>query len=154
MNKIHAFEQSGLGKAPFSFDGWFEGNATPAPNMPKVTACDFCSTVIKSCFRIKSSDGKSFIVGSECVKKTGDKGLVKQVNWEVARQKRSKMWDKWQEVKKMIKGEAEMPQELKDKLSSQKHPYKSDMDMYDYAHYIAWHGGYDSSIKRVLKAIK
>lgn len=149
-NKIHLFEQSGLGKAPFAFVEWFEGNATPpAP----ITVCDYCSNVIKNCFKIQSSDGKTFVVGSECVKKTGDKGLHKVVEKEARRQKTIKDWQKWLEVKNAIK-ESTLTKDLQEKLSALPHPYKTEMTMFDYAHYIAWNGGYDSSVKRIMRVLK
>lgn len=81
--KIHRFEESGLGKAPFRVIG-FEyrvgpirmpnGSEIGAPGQPMGT-CDYCRTGIANCFLIQSADGKRFIVGSECVRKTDDKGL-------------------------------------------------------------------------------
>jgi hypothetical protein len=75
---IHVFEKAGLGKAPFTLEGVdvrtycaFQG----APVQPGA-ACGYCSTGIMECCLIRSSDGKHFIVGNECVKKTYDKGLV------------------------------------------------------------------------------
>jgi len=70
---IHTFEQAGLGKAPFILDGFFQGQMLPTPQNPMTTYCQYCSTGIVNCFRIKSSDNKTFVVGSECVKKTCDR---------------------------------------------------------------------------------
>lgn len=69
---IHTFTQSGLGESPFSICH---------PNDPKArdnTAffCEHCGTAIKNRFFVKSHDGKVSVVGIDCLKKTGDQGLI------------------------------------------------------------------------------
>lgn len=76
--KVHPFEAAGLGIAPFRFIG-FERKVGPinlgngmmcgAPGQP-MGVCDFCGTGIANCCIIKSSDGKRFIVGCDCVERT------------------------------------------------------------------------------------
>src|SRR5947209_2493234 len=112
-DKIHLFEKKGLGKAPFNFIGWFEGkaHADEFTSSANCTSCAFCFTAIKSCFRIESSDDKSFIVGSECVKKTGDAGLMKAVNQEVAKQKWLKEEERIDNARKLLKNKT-----IQDKL--------------------------------------
>jgi hypothetical protein len=92
--QVHKFERAGLGKAPFRFVGMIEqdlcyGQAilnraeyektgimvTTAPG----GSCDYCGQYIVHMFQIKSADGKTFKVGSDCVAKTGDVGLVRRV---------------------------------------------------------------------------
>ncbi len=150
QEKVHVFEKAGLGKAPFFFDGWFEGNATYIPETPmaKVTACDYCSTLIKNCFRIKSSDGKSFIVGSDCVKKTGDAGLIKIVNEEVKKQKYQRESARIKEAEKIV----EM---LKPYLLEQPHPYYSSKTGYDYVVYCFNWGGHAGRLKaaRIVETV-
>ena len=80
----HPFEKAGLGIAPFrcvgverkigpikSTDPKFPGVTfeVGAPGQPMGT-CDYCGTGIADCYRIKSSDGKTFVVGSDCVART------------------------------------------------------------------------------------
>ena len=92
--KIHKFELSGLGKAPFRCVGRYsipsptlaEHNPTAYNNalaeMPtgfNCGACAYCGTPIMNNFLIKSSDGRCFSVGCECVSKTSDRGLVDKV---------------------------------------------------------------------------
>lgn len=86
--QIHVFEKAGLGVAPFKFVGMHVmrgpitlpgGSQVGYPGQPMGT-CDFCGQGIANCYNIVSSDGKRFIVGSECVAKTGDKGLKAQVD--------------------------------------------------------------------------
>ena len=101
MTKIHVFETAGLGISPFKFVGYYidrgrsytspEGITTTvgAPGQPTGT-CDYCGASIANCFRIQLADGKVFVVGSECVLKTGDAGLkaeVDKVKAEIQREK-------------------------------------------------------------------
>lgn len=87
MNTIHKFEERGLGKAPFTVFG-VEHRVGPirtvlasgvtvqvgAPGQPMGT-CDYCGQEIAQCWMIRSSDGKEFVVGCDCVRKTNDEGL-------------------------------------------------------------------------------
>ena len=74
---VHVFEKAGLGKAPFEFLGVEIRRYCPAPGVSFVGgACAYCYTGIVECCVIRSADGKQFIVGNECVKKTYDKGLI------------------------------------------------------------------------------
>ena len=77
--KLHPFEISGLGLAPFRFVG-FERKVGPINLADGLTIgaagqpmgmCDHCGQGIANCFSIKSSDGKTFIVGSDCVASWG-----------------------------------------------------------------------------------
>lgn len=71
--KIHDFELSGLGKAPFRFLGYETKLFTPHPGAPSKPGgtCDRCWTAITICFQFESADGKRFKVGSTCVEKFG-----------------------------------------------------------------------------------
>lgn len=76
---VHKFEASGLGKAPFRCVGYgrLTYQACPgAPVQPGGT-CDYCGTAIIDAFRIRGIDGREFKVGSDCVLKTGDAGLIR-----------------------------------------------------------------------------
>jgi arginine utilization protein RocB len=78
---IHQFEEAGLGKAPFTYIGYYVSAGS----------CDFCNTRIVNNFKVQSSDGKQFKVGCDCIEKVGDKGLInamKKVKAEIAKQKR------------------------------------------------------------------
>ena len=66
----HIFEAANLGTAPFTFLGHADrgrGN---------LTGCAYCGTAIRHEFLIAGSDDRKFVVGSECVYKTGDAGLI------------------------------------------------------------------------------
>lgn len=82
-DRIHKFEAAGLGKAPFRFVGMTEhvgpialkdGTQVGAPGQPMGT-CQFCGQGIRYCCEILAADGRTFVVGTDCVEKTGDGGL-------------------------------------------------------------------------------
>lgn len=88
---IHRFEAAGLGKAPFRFLGAEERRGpikfldesgvmleVGAPGQPMGT-CDYCGQGIAICCKIRSADGREFIVGTDCVRKTGDAGMLRGV---------------------------------------------------------------------------
>lgn len=74
----HAFEIAGLGIAPFSFVGASENVITYPDGTQKAGgSCDYCGTGIRTECHVKSSDGKLFKVGCNCIEKVGDTGLLK-----------------------------------------------------------------------------
>lgn len=92
--KIHLFEASGLGKAPFQLVGFYsipsaslaEQNPQAYHNelalMPKGISCGtccYCGTSLKNNFIVRSADDKTFVVGCDCVEKIGDKGLINAI---------------------------------------------------------------------------
>ena len=78
METTHAFTESGMGKAPFTFIGVDEGS----------TGCAHCGTGIRIQCIVRSADGITSKVGTTCVAKTGDKGLINKVKSEINRRKR------------------------------------------------------------------
>jgi hypothetical protein len=87
-SKIHDFEKAGLGRAPFRFIGAYEDRGPHTWTDPKtgitttagapgqaMGVCKYCYQGIAICCTIQDADGKTFTVGSDCVKRTGDKGL-------------------------------------------------------------------------------
>lgn len=119
---IHCFEEAGLGIAPFSvhlvvFSDW--------------STCEFCGTAIKEHCYIQDSKGKIFLVGNECVKKTGDAGLVDVIKREVnrlrteARHKKEAI--KIEEGQILIKYSAAVNAALK----ATPHPYAKDKSLLD-----------------------
>ena len=77
---IHTFTASGLGTAPFSFAGVDE----------KSDGCRHCGAPIRNRFHIVSADGVRSVVGSTCILKTGDKGLIDIAKAEKNRRAREK----------------------------------------------------------------
>lgn len=70
---MHTFELSGLGKAPFKV---VKPTAKQNLEHGQVFFCEHCGTTIKNRHFIKSADGKLSVVGIDCLKKTGDQGLL------------------------------------------------------------------------------
>ena len=82
---VHLFEASGLGQAPYRYIGMAEnrfslGDGTTKPG----GSCDFCATGIAYEFRVRSADGRVFVLGSECIHKSGDAGLRKAISRDEA----------------------------------------------------------------------
>lgn len=74
----HAFEIAGLGLAPFRFIGVSENIITYPDGSKKAGgSCDYCGTGICTECLVKSSDGRTFKVGCDCINKVGDTGLLK-----------------------------------------------------------------------------
>ena len=94
----HCFERAGLGLAPFKYTGSYESRGpitlvqngvevqVGAPGQP-MGSCAYCGQGIAILCGITSSDGKKFVVGSDCVNRTGDAGLVDYVKRDVARRR-------------------------------------------------------------------
>lgn len=72
----HTFELSGLVKTPYSvINGKQQALKKGHP-----FNCEHCGTTIKKSHFIKSMDGKVFIVGIDCLRKSGDKELLDGIN--------------------------------------------------------------------------
>ena len=86
----HKFTQSGLGQAPFTLSGVVDNCRSPAPGEAARPAgsCDHCYTGIRYEFHLLSADGVRSKVGSDCIKKAGDRGLISLANAERNRRSR------------------------------------------------------------------
>lgn len=85
MEIIHAFQERGLGVAPFRLVRIFMSRyqaCHDAPIQPG-SACDYCGTGIMEVCVIRDATGHEFKVGNQCVAKTGDRGLIDTVKREV-----------------------------------------------------------------------
>ena len=78
------FESMGLGKGVF----WVIGR------IEKSGACSRCGRKLKYLFIVKSSDNKTFPVGSECVKEITNKAFYKPYR---------KFWDDLEEIRGRVK---------------------------------------------------
>lgn len=76
---VHPFERAGLGLAPFSCIGMThevgprklaDGSEVGAPGQPMGT-CQYCYQGIAYVYVVRSADGRTFNVGSDCVAKVG-----------------------------------------------------------------------------------
>lgn len=92
---VHVFERAGLGIAPYEFLGVQKmayQACQGAPVQPG-TSCHYCGMGIMYAYQLKSSDGKKFHVGCDCIAKSGDAGLIKayktsRAHRDLERQKR------------------------------------------------------------------
>lgn len=98
----HVFEAAGLGRAPFRIINveerrgplqWVDERGithiTGSPGQP-MGVCDYCGTGIAECWVIESADRKRFIVGCDCVRKTGDSGLQQSMNRKLTAQRNAR----------------------------------------------------------------
>lgn len=80
MTTLHAFEKAGLGIAPFRCIGVQENWYSAAPDHKQPGGhCAFCFTSIAYEYVIKDVKGKMFVVGCECVRRTGGEKLIEGV---------------------------------------------------------------------------
>ena len=91
-NADHVFERAGLGKAPFKYLGYEHKTYQACPGAPIQVggSCDYCCTGITNMFYFQSADGKRFKVGSECAKRSGDKGAIHAVKTQINADKKAK----------------------------------------------------------------
>lgn len=87
--KVHPFERSGLGKAPFRFVGMKEKVHVAGDHVQAGGTCMHCGMGIRYCYWIESADGRQSYVGSTCIGKTGDARLVPLVESEERKRKRA-----------------------------------------------------------------
>ena len=151
---IHKFEQAGLGKAPFAYQGceerWY---VTPGHKQPGST-CDFCGNGIAYCFWLKSADGRKFKVGSECIQKAGDSGLMRIVKDEERKRLRDKRHAA--EQARIVKLEARYA-ELRPIANSLPHPCQWRADQGEkLSGYVEWYkqhagvSGYTTTLKHAI----
>src|SRR5947207_1503105 len=85
-----------LGHAPYALVNYFEASLPSdydniLPPGFKLYCCDHCGTPLRNVFVCRSSDGKTFNLGSVHVERLGDCGLTKAVQTksrELRREKR------------------------------------------------------------------
>ena len=136
----HKFEKAGLGKAPFKFlfHEYRIFQACHGAPIQVGGSCDYCGTGISNWYWVKSADGKRFKVGSECIRKTGDKGLIKIVKKEEAKKRRAKTAEKNFKNFGTLAGHL-CNEKTVEILKSEKHPrheqndYFASLSAYDYA---------------------
>jgi hypothetical protein len=122
--RVHVFERAGLGVAPFRYGGMTELVFVAHPGAaPRAGgSCDYCGACIRYACVIKSSDGKTFKVGTDCVHKTGDAGLRRVVSEAEAQLRRDKAEAKRQRDIARIQAANDRLVELVDAWKAQPHP--------------------------------
>jgi hypothetical protein len=153
VNTIHAFEVAGLGKAPYQFLGVSvkvgplplpDGGMVGAPGQP-MGSCKFCGTGIKYCFNLLSADGKEFYVGCECIKKSGDRGLLRVVSTFEKEQRRAKNEERKKKKIEQAKNARQEMRELVERhraaLEALPHDFYPGKTKYDHATFCLQHAG-------------
>lgn len=140
FGKIHCFEEAGLGKAPFHLHHVTVGN----------THCQYCGTPILYQFHIEGSDGSLFYVGSDCVQKTGDIGLIKVVDREVKKHERE-LRQKREEARLTALQTKLADEAIRKELASKPHPFvwqaKMGKTLLDYYEFCVKFGGKSAKLK-------
>lgn len=160
LPQIHRFESRGLGKAPFQIVGTERCTYQACPGAPiqPGTTCDYCGTGISEVWWVRSSDGKVFKVGCDCVFKTGDSGLknvVEESRKKVARLKRQA---KVKEEKKRVMAAFDAWDQVKEQFTKDPHPtpYMAEAGhtMADYLSFLLTRGGHTGRMKatRIIEA--
>ena len=113
----HTFEIAELGMAPFKIiacrEEIFQAHPS-APCKPGGT-CAYCGRAITCVFVVDDVKGIKIKIGSSCIKKTGDKGMVDLVKRELRKRQQDK------ERIRIIEGKNNF-QEVKQLLQKEPHP--------------------------------
>lgn len=145
----HKFERAGLGKAPFRYVGHSTEiyQAIPGdPNCPiqPGASCHYCGTGISDVYYIESADGKRSKIGSTCISKVGDAGLVKHV-------KRAKRKAQILREHARIKTARENLPIIESALRTKHHPYphlaKCGLTSFSFATWMLEHAGHSGQMK-------
>lgn len=147
--KIHLFEQAGLGKAPFRCVGLETSDDRAFINREResnglcyttnnATTCDYCGQGIMNAYQVVSADGKRFKVGCDCMEKTGDAGLRQFVKDEERAKRQKKAAAKREAYNARERAAIEAFQNgLCESLKDRPHPKgRQDATAYDYAAWI------------------
>jgi hypothetical protein len=120
--KVHVFELAGLGVAPFRYTGSERRVyvACQGADEQPGGSCDLCGAGIKLFCWIEDANGRRFKVGSDCVAKTGDKGLRRLVDADVRRRARDAKWAR--ESVKIEAARAKLAEpSIRERLSAEPH---------------------------------
>lgn len=164
MDKIHLFEQAGLGKAPFRFVGLETAADRAAIQTERAsagqtfttnyaTSCDYCGQGIQNAYRVESADGKTFKVGCDCIRKTGDVGLRRVISEEESRKRRAKKnerrareWAEQQALKTRFTAG-----EFDEVLSAIPHPKRGGETLHDYVAFCFSCGAREAAVRTIKK---
>lgn len=156
----HKFELAGLGRPPYRFIGHTEHKFQACHGAPVQagTSCDYCGTGIVDAYNFTSADGRRFKVGSDCVAKAGDRGmvdLIKRAAAKIATERRhAREAEQIASIAARLRNEA-----VRDALHAQPHPeslvysYLRNHTLLDWAEHMMAHGG-NSGKLRVGREIK
>ena len=161
--KIHKFEAAGLGRAPFRFTGIETAADRAAVQREREngglmfttnhsTSCDYCGQGIQNAYGVQSADGKRFKVGCDCIRKTGDAGLVRFVTEEEGRKRRVASTAK---RAAKVKHEAELIAAFRagrcDSLKGHLHPKGREGTAFDYVEWCVNNKCYGQTILKMIE---
>lgn len=164
-SEIHKFEKAGMGKAPFKYLGIefqdirygervLANGCTTKPG----GTCAYCGTYIVNMYQIESADGIKNHVGSECIKKVGDAGLIKLLKSDEAKARRAKAevarkkkYAAFDQARAYLRSLLETDS-TKDKLEALPHPSYRGKTLLDYYNFILVKGGL-VAVKNAIAAI-
>lgn len=147
---------AGLGKPPYAYRGCGENIYIAAPGAPSQPGgtCDYCGNGIMMEFYFKSSDGKRFKVGSDCVRKADDKGLV-----DLIKRDKAKIETEKRNARETARIEREEPifRQIIEQFASEPHPHpyhaeqgKTKKDYYEYLWERAWQSGKIKLLRQIV----
>lgn len=152
---IHVFEKAGLGKAPFKFVGMEAQDIRYGQRVLAVVngvtfstkpggTCDYCGQYIVNIYNIESADGKRFHVGCDCVKKTGDAGLVSAADMARKALESEQRWArKERKIDELLKDIERAIPKITNKLKAKPHPqaYRASqgLTLFDYIDWLVKH---------------
>jgi hypothetical protein len=158
----HPFEAAGLGLAPFRFEGVeirecsgqpnAQGISIGAPGQPAGTCAD-CSAGIKYCCRVRSADGKRFVVGTDCIERleANDRPLVAAVNVEMNARKREaaaarRAAKAAKDDARIEAAKAALPA-VREALAAKVHPHRPGASLADYVDWLFAHAGRSGQLR-------
>jgi len=154
--KIHPFEEAGFGYAPFRYVGYRRSVFQAAPGAPiqPGTTCDFCGQSIMDVFAVRSSDGREFKVGCDCIRRVYaefDGDVPPDARKAIADMQREKREAKRARDMERARARAQAASELlaehPDWFADRPHPYASaggrfeGLKLRDYFDFCLNHGG-------------
>jgi len=77
---MHLFVQKGMGCEPFKFDHF---------EFKTGVVCEICGHSLKNVYYVKSADGRLFSVGADCIRKTVDFSLKRELEVAIVTEKKA-----------------------------------------------------------------
>lgn len=158
----HRFEAARLGVAPFLLVGVRENVFDLGDGHTKAGGtCDYCGNGIRWEYVVRDATGKSFVLGSECARHTGDEKLYAIIASEERKRQREKA-----RLRRVAKAESDAANAEKlmpeyrvalAKLESLPHPHPhfsaQGKTLADYYRFFEFDGGNKAHLKNILSAI-
>ena len=144
MADKHAF--SHLGEPPYKFLGYEQKRYQACAGAPIQVggSCDHCGTGIIDTYYLESADGKTFHVGSTCIAKAGDRGLLSAIKPTVNKIKKERR-DERNRAK--IEAARELLPQVEAYLAGRPHPKIESRTRLDYVQWLLANAGTTGKLK-------